>query len=197
MSNFTVFLYFVPNILARIVGSREKQAYTSETWSILMILGCLSKCSCQGALWLMRRDFEYSCDQATFRIPLSKKKLPEQWRELFLPKCPFLTLVLNKNNNSKHAEYHVIFIPFKDKIYSKQVSQISVLFEKWTLVSFPPMFGWSQSSTVNSDLTNFVDVQLLQENIKWISLYISNEIYPYFIYKNIVVPHFFIKTFHF
>ena len=59
------------------------------------------------------------------------------------------------------------------------------------------MFGWSQSSTVNSDLTNFVDVQLLQENIKLISLYISNEIYPYFIYKNIVVPHFFIKTFHF
>ena len=59
------------------------------------------------------------------------------------------------------------------------------------------MFGWSQSSTVNSDLTNFVEVQLLQENIKWISLYISNEVYPYFIYKNIAVPHFVIKTFHF
>ena len=41
---------------------------------------------------------------------------------MFSTKSPFLPLVLNKNNNNKHAEYHVIFIPFKGQIYSKQGS---------------------------------------------------------------------------
>ena len=36
-------------------------------------------------------------------------------------------MVLNKNNNDEQAESHDIFIPFKDKICSKQGSHISLL----------------------------------------------------------------------
>ena len=46
-------------------------------------------------------------------------------------------MVLNKNNNDEHTEPHDIFIPFKDKIYSKRGSYISLLFWTWTLVLFP------------------------------------------------------------
>ena len=81
-------------------------------------------------------------------------------------KCPFLQLVLNKNNNKKHAEYHIIFIPFKGQIYSKQGSHVYFSFGTWTFSSIFPCLGEAKVSTVNSDLTNFVDVQRLHENIK-------------------------------
>ena len=45
-------------------------------------------------------------------------------------------MVLNKDTNDEHAEYHDIFIPFKDKIFSKQGGHISLLFGTWTLVLF-------------------------------------------------------------
>ena len=49
-----------------------------------------------------------------------------------------MPLVLNKNNNDEHAETHdIYFIPFKDKIFSKQGGHISLLFGTWTLVLFP------------------------------------------------------------
>ena len=44
---------------------------------------------------------------------------------------------LGLESNDEHAESHDIFIPFKDKIYSKQGSHISLLFGTWTLVLFP------------------------------------------------------------
>ena len=44
---------------------------------------------------------------------------------------------VRSNKKDEHAESHDIFIPFKDKIYSKQGSHISLLFGTWTLVLFP------------------------------------------------------------
>ena len=84
----------------------------------------------------------------------------------FSSKCPFLPLVLNKNTNNKHVEYHVIFIPFKGQIYSKQGSHASILLGTWTFSNIFPCLGEAEVSTINSDLTNFVDVQRLHENIK-------------------------------
>ena len=77
----------------------------------------------------------------------------------------FLQLALNKNNNNKHAEYHDIFIPFKGQIYSKQGSHISLLLGTWTFSIIFPCLGEAKVPTVNSDLTNFVDVQRLHEHI--------------------------------
>ena len=51
-------------------------------------------------------------------------------------KCSFLPLVPNKNNNEKHAEYHVTFTPFQGRIYSKQGSHVSALFGTSNLVLF-------------------------------------------------------------
>ena len=48
---------------------------------------------------------------------------------MFSSKGAFLTLVLNKSNTNEHVEYHGIFIPFKDKIYLKQGSHISLLLD--------------------------------------------------------------------
>ena len=83
-------------------------------------------------------------------------------------KVSFLT-VASKNNNNKHAEYHVIFVPFKDQIHSKQGNHVSLLFETCSkaLVNIIfPCLGEAKVSTVNSDLTNFVDAQRVDENIK-------------------------------
>ena len=46
-------------------------------------------------------------------------------------------MILNKNNKNEQAEYHDIFIPFKDNIFSKQGSHISLLFGTWILVLLP------------------------------------------------------------
>ena len=86
--------------------------------------------------------------------------------EVVLIRVSFLPLVLKKNNNNKHAEYHAIFIPFKGQIYSKQGSYVSFLFGTWTLTIISPCLGEAKVSAVKSDLTNFVDVQRLHENIK-------------------------------
>ena len=48
---------------------------------------------------------------------------------------------VGSNNKDEHAESHDIFIPFKDKIYWKQGSHISLLFGTWTLVLFPHAGG--------------------------------------------------------
>ena len=64
----------------------------------------------------------------------------------------------SKNDNNKHTEYHVIFIPFKDQIYSKQGSHFSLLFGAW--------LGEAKVSTVNSYLAYFFDAERMDENIK-------------------------------
>ena len=86
--------------------------------------------------------------------------------EAILVQVSFLNAGSNQNNNNEHTEYHVIFITFKDQIYSKQGSHVSFLFGTWTFGIIFPCLGEAKVSTVNSDLTNFVDVQRLHENIK-------------------------------
>ena len=116
---------------------REKEAYkireTCEliffvSWSMsrkYSTVGYLSKCCFQCVSYLLKRNFEHSCDQVTFKMPLLKK-MPWQWRKSFSSKRPFLPLVLNKNNNNKHAEDH------EGQIYSEQGTHISLLFGTWT-----------------------------------------------------------------
>ena len=90
-------------------------------------------------------------------------------------------MVLNKNNNNEHAEYHGIFIPFKDQIYSKQGSYVSFLFGTWNFCIIFPCLDEVKVSTGNSDLTNLVDVQRI----------------AIIVYKNVIaVSNFFIKTFY-
>ena len=115
----------------------------------------------------MGRNFELSCDQVTFKMPLSKK-MPWQWRKSFSSKRPFLPLVLNKNNNNKHAEYHGIFILFKVQIYWKQGSHISLLFGTGLLLNHFSCLEEANISTVNTNLIKFVGDQRLHKNIKWI-----------------------------
>ena len=69
-------------------------------------------------------ELSHSCDEVTFRMPLSKK-ITIIVTESFSSKCPFLPLVLNKNNINEHTEYHGILISFKGTIYSEQGSDIS------------------------------------------------------------------------
>ena len=69
-------------------------------------------------------------------MPLLKKTTITVTEVVLIQVCLFLPLVVNKNNNNEHVEYHVIFIPFKGQIYSKQGSHVSLLFETWTLALF-------------------------------------------------------------
>ena len=62
----------------------------------------LSKCCYQSTLQLLRKNFEYSRDQVTFRVALSKK-LPKQWRKLLSSKYVFLTLVPNKKQKCTYG----------------------------------------------------------------------------------------------
>ena len=73
----------------------------------------------------MRRNFEYSCDQATFRMLLSNESTVTVM-EAFLIQVPFLPLVLNKSNNDEHEESYEIFIPLK--IRSTQNTGVTFLF---------------------------------------------------------------------
>ena len=102
---------------------------------------------------------------------LSKKQNTITVTEVVRIQVSFLT-VGSKNNNNKLAEYLVIFIPFKCQIYSKQGSHASLLFGTCsnfskTLVNIIfQCLGEAKVSTVNSDLTNFVDTQRVNENMK-------------------------------
>ena len=116
----------------------------------------------------MGRNFQQSCDQVTFKMPLSKNIITVT-EVVFSSKPPFLPLVLNKNNNNDHAEYHGIFILFKGQINSKQGSHISLLFGTWTCFRIIS-YVWIEAkvSTVNTNLIKFVGDQRLHKNIKWI-----------------------------
>ena len=86
-------------------------------------------------LVILAKELWNSCDQVIFRM-LLLNKITIKVTEVVLNQVSFLT-VLNKNNSYERAEYHGIFIPFKDKIYWKQGSHISLLFGTWTLLLFP------------------------------------------------------------
>ena len=133
---------------------REKEAYkireTCEliffvSWSMsrkYSTVGYLSKCCFQCVSYLLKRNFEHSCDQVTFKMPLLKK-MPWRWRKSFSSKRPFLPLVLNKNNN-KHADYHGIFILFKGQTtQNKRVTFLFCLGHGFAL-ELLLMFGWSR-----------------------------------------------------
>ena len=128
-------------------------------------VGYLSKCSCRCASYCWEETLNIA--QVTFRMPLSKKITITAIEVVRIQVC-FLTIGSKYNN--KRAECHVIFIPFKGQIYSKQGSHVSVLFCTWTFSIFSHFFSFyfPEVSTVSSDLINFVDVQRLHENIKWI-----------------------------
>ena len=57
---------------------------------------------------------------------------------------------------------------YHSKVRSTQNKGVTFFFGKWTFIIIFPCLGEAKVSTVNSDLTNFVDVQRLHENIKWI-----------------------------
>ena len=80
--------------------------------------------------------------------------------------------ILNKINSTKHAEYHVIFIPFKGQ-RSTQNKAVMFLFCLDHGSTIFPYLGEAKVSTVNSDLINFVHVNVF---MKTNELSISNKI---------------------
>ena len=88
------------------------------------------------------------------------------------PSVLFYRFVLNKINNNKHAEYHVIFIPFKGQ-RSTQNKAVMFLFCLGHGRIIFPYLGEAKVSTVNSDLTNFVHVNVF---MKTNELCISNKV---------------------
>ena len=66
------------------------------------IFNYLSKCCCQIAFSLFRMNFEYSCDQITFRMVLSKK-LPLKWRKLLSPKYPSVGSKQKRKMNTRNT----------------------------------------------------------------------------------------------
>ena len=55
---------------------------------------------------------------------------------------------------------------YHSKVRSTQNKGVTFLFGTWTFSIIFPCFGEIKVSTVNPDLTNFVDVQRSHENIK-------------------------------
>ena len=54
---------------------------------------------------------------------------------------------------------------YHSKVRSTQNKGVTFLFDTWNFIIFPRL-SEAKVSTVNSDLTNFVNVQRLHENIK-------------------------------
>ena len=57
---------------------------------------------------------------------------------------------------------------YHSKVRSTQNKEVTFLFGTWNFIIIFPRLSEAKVSTVNSDLTNFVDVQRLHEHIKWI-----------------------------
>ena len=98
--------------------------------------------------------FKHSCDQVIFRMPLPKKI------NITLAEV-ILIFFLNKINNNKHAEYHVIFIHSKirDLLKTRQ-SCFSFVWDMDVSVIIFPYLGEAKVSTVNSYMTSFVQVNV-------------------------------------
>ena len=116
--------------------------------------------------------FEHSCDHVTFRMPLSKKSYHNSDGSHSRPSVLFYRFVLNKINNNKHAEHHVIFIPFKGQ-RSTQSKAVMFLFCLGHGRIILPYLGEAKVSTGNSDLTNFVYVKVFMKRNE---LCISNKV---------------------
>ena len=55
---------------------------------------------------------------------------------------------------------------YHSKVRSTQNDGVTFLFDTWNFIIIFPRLGEAKVSTVNSDLTNFVYLQRLHENIK-------------------------------
>ena len=55
---------------------------------------------------------------------------------------------------------------YHSKVRSTQNKGVTFLFDTWNFIIIFPRLSEAKVSTVNSDLTNFVNVQRLHENIK-------------------------------
>ena len=106
-------------------------------------------------------------------MPLSKKIAKSSDGSHSLPSVLFYRFVLNKLNNNKHTEYHVIFIPFKGQTSAQNKAAMFLFNVGHGRIIFPYL-GGAKVSTVNSDLTNFVDVNVFMKTIN--ELCISNKV---------------------
>ena len=106
----------------------------------------------------MRRNFEHSCDQVTFKM---------------LPSNAYH----NSNGNRSHPNVlsyrwfltKVITIDSRNTMASSYHSKVRSTQNKGATFLFCLEHGWSQKiSTVDTDLINFVGVQRFHQNIKWI-----------------------------
>ena len=124
---------------------------------IYVTAGYLSKCCYQCVSQLLRRYFEHSCDQVTFRMPFSKKNYHN--RDGSVIQLSFLSFVPNRNNNNKTCGIPCYFhtIQGSDLLKTRE-SYFSFIWAMDFSIIFPSL-GETRVSTVNSDLTNFVDVK--------------------------------------
>ena len=105
-------------------------------------------------------------------MPLSKKNYHNSDGSHSPPRALFYIFVLNEINNNKHAEHRVILIPFKGQ-RSTQNKAVMFFFCLGHGRIILPYLGEAKVSTVNSDLTNFVDVNVF---MKTNELCISNKV---------------------
>ena len=92
--------------------------------------------------------------------------------EVILIQVSFFTVCFNKINNNKHAEYHVVFIQFKRQRSTQNKAVMFLFCLSYGSIIFPYL-GEAKNSTVNSDLTNFVHVNVF---MKTNELCISNKV---------------------
>ena len=133
------------------------------SWSLSVkssTVGCLSQYCCHCASKFLRRNFEHSCDQVTFRMALRSNYYNSA--EVVLIQVSFLTVSSKQKNKNEHTEYHDIFISFKSHVYSKDGSPIC----SQNLVLYLCVWVKVKFFYDNSNLTNLVDIQSLHENDK-------------------------------
>ena len=93
----------------------------------------LSKCCYQSTLQLLRKNFEYSRDQVTFRVAL------------------FLTLVPNKKQKCRYG------MPWH--LHTIQKLGLHKIWEYYYFSIISPCFGKGKHFPDNSNLINLVDIQ--------------------------------------
>ena len=100
--------------------------------------------------------------------------------EVVLIQVSFLTISFRQKNKNELMEYHGIFIPFINRVYSKCESTIFPFFGSLGLLAlYLQTFVKTKIFSDNSNLTNLVDFPRLHENGKWIK-YVYDRFYTLF-----------------
>ena len=100
--------------------------------------------------------------------------------EVVLIQVSFLTVSFRQKNKNELMEYHGIFIPFINRVYSKCESTIFSFSGSWGLLAlYLQTFVKTKIFSDNSNLTNLVDFPRLHENGKWIK-YVYDRFYTLF-----------------